>query len=217
MSVDPTSIARSYVHRRRARSSSENVQEFKDRAAEEDDFDGVKAVADELLPSIDWGFESSVYWGSEDTVIKISKSAVNLRAEYVTFINPEFSHVTPEAYDHGEEWRWIEVEKVDEVFPTDLFDYLEDSLREWLNFKSHAESEWDVSIDIMIGSVAESVASGDPPHWFHRISRRERRFFQGVGKLHKKLGLKPDDLRIANLGFDRDDNLVIIDIYTDHV
>lgn len=197
-------VARRYIE-------ASKLERFKEEAKWASYSYKLNNLAESMLgPPIGEGSEAKVYDAGSDKILKISSSAKNLRAEYVIFVDPQYQQVTPEAYDHGENWKWIVVEKVEPLgrdnWP-ELAKHLP-HLKEKMEKRGKGFTYgglWSVLLDIGKGNLS----------WLKDLPQDEKTFVLQVIDLHEKLGLQSQDIRPENIGIDKDGNLVLIDIYTE--
>lgn len=199
------------LHRRHAR-QPEKMAEFRERTRGIEKAYQVQKVAKEMFPLIGKGKEASVYKISEDRVLKVSGYETNLRGEYIAFIDPEYAEITPDAYDHDDNWTWITIEKVEPLGEGNwkpVFDYLPRLQRSCENHDTYPGYQLPRIIRLFMENDGLPTGMDD-------ASRQEKRFFVQAANLMEDLGVSPDgvvDIRPENLGFDQEGNLVIIDLY----
>lgn len=205
--VDSNDIATGFLRRK----ASDPIEEFEQRILiEADSFGDKQKIAKEMFDLIADGWESFVFAVDQDRILKLSQFRRNLRAEYVIFSDPQFKHITPDAYDHGMGFQWITVERVDvferwyelhKTFP---------ELIDWLDGLPFAGSTGRV-----LGEVMERVQENDPPSSFFDLPDRDREWVRQVTEIFDVLGLVPGDMKPENLGIKDDGHVVLIDIWVD--
>jgi hypothetical protein len=188
--------------------SSDSVKAFKEKTSMTDEYVGVEMMADQMLgPVLGSGVESKVYEADSDTVIKISQSSKNLRGEYVVFADPQFSYVTPDAIDHHEAWKWIQVEKVNTIGEGN-WQELFSRLPETRHILSQSSSDIARGFEQAVRKM---------PEWVDDLPEKERAFFKNIHDLHDALDVRAIDVNPGNIGIDSENNLVLFDIFLDNV
>lgn len=213
--VDPEHIAGRWIQ-----SGRSDLQTFKQKARRVEYFADLRGLAEDMFERIGQGRESKVYEVDGETVIKLSDHPVNLRAEYVIFADPDFRDVTPDVYDHGEDWRWIAVEKVEPASLSqarDAFDDLIDLYNEHERPHSNANILQDAIEYVAQSMDPDVVPPYKQPEWYDEIPSDERQKVESILDLYKTLGLPVYDLKANNFGIDTDGNLVLVDIFVGRV
>lgn len=192
----PTKISRRYI-----RALSE-VDEFKERA-EGKLYVEVVELAYEYFEEVGAGQEAFVFSVGPQRVLKVSDDERNLRGEYVIFRDPKYQEVTPQAYDHGENWTWVTVEKVESLMSwNEVWDYFPGMVDEKVDLKA------------MFMRAPEHIQDGDPPEWLNYLPPEEKEFFYSVADLFDDLALKAQDIHPQNMGVDHKGRVVLLDILT---
>jgi hypothetical protein len=197
-----------------------NVEEGRRNGLELSQLKLENIAKDAGLKQIGSGGESTVFDLAKyslgiEKVLKIFYKEEVARGEYVIFADPKYQDVTPRAFDHDEEWRWITVEKLQ-------------PLEGWRTFYEQFESLYNHIFKPEVGYVPSN-----PGYELSKIIEREEEWsdkeyedlfskeaiewMNQIRNLHEDLGLEVKDLAPRNMGLDRRGNIVLLDIYIEQV
>jgi hypothetical protein len=192
-------------------STTDNFEEFKEDYKEKGQ---LKTDPHDYFTEIGDGIEANVYQVGQDRVLKVYDKPGSGRAEYVIFIDPQYQDVTPNAFDHAEDFTWIVVEKVDPITDdwedwSSIKPYLPDLYRVIMEDRDATFFERKRTINDIIKRSDDS-SFGE----FYDISRKEQSWLRSIKKLYDDLGQKDRyDIKPDNLGEDSKGRLVLLDIF----
>jgi hypothetical protein len=164
------------------------------------------------------GHESAVYAYDRETVIKISPSPHNLRGEYIIFSDPTYRDMTPEVYDHGPDWQWMAVERVQPLDEESGWDRI---FKEFLPGAARAfgfdRTDRVMALRKLLKDLQLKVNHTHRQlKIFENLPPDEREWIEGIIEMYNALGLPVADIDADNLGITRG-HLVVIDINTMNV
>lgn len=206
--------------------SSQRFDEFKSLARQADRYGEVRKAAIRRFDEIGKGYEARVYDIHSDAVLKISDDPKNLRAEYVIFKDSRFIEVTPTVYEHGENWRWMTVEKVDADAVSSWLDVMRyfpsirDASRQ--DRPSVGDEDWGAdpisifvhTLDNHLNWALEGTFEGNALTY---LTDEEEEWITSVAEIYRTLGLDHFDIKPENLAEDGRDRLVLIDVFVANV
>jgi hypothetical protein len=162
------------------------------------------------------GMEASVWELTNNAVLKIYEMEKVARGEYVIFIDPQYQLVTPEAYEHAEDWKWTVIERVEPLQRGDWSTVFDDlpNVERWMHM-AKADERYPSDKNTLFQDLINDFSELRDLFEDVKFNNKEVEWMRQVKQIHDDLGLRKgvSDLYPSNMGVDSDGHLVILDIY----